>query len=290
MPDEPARLIDLVHRSEAFLRRHGVPQPRLDAETLIGQVLGLPRLQLYLQHDRPIDNEERSAIRALIMRRGKREPLAWLTRIAGFHAIDVQVDPGVLVPRPDTEALVEAALSWIGAPADPVFVADVCCGTGCVGLALATAQPQVRAYELDVSPLAVANTRANVQRLGLKDRVAVLQGDLLGPIPDGRPVDYVVANPPYIPSVEIAELEPEVAHWEPRQALDGGPDGLRLTRRLIAEASMRVRQGMLVEIGKGQAPRVAECMRQAGLHDVQLWPDLAGITRVVGGRRHTRPA
>jgi release factor glutamine methyltransferase len=287
VPDEALRLIDILQRSEAFLRKRGVPQPRLDAEALIGTVLALPRLQLYLQHDRPFDSAEREAVRALVQRRGRREPLAWLTRRAGFHTLELQVDPGVLVPRPDTEALVDAALSWIGPPDEPVYVVDACCGTGCVGLALAAAHPQIRVYATDLSPEAIANTRDNVARLGLKDRVAVLQGDLLRPIPDGRPVDWVVSNPPYIPTDELAALEPEVSRWEPRLALDGGTDGHRTLARLVDQAAMRARRGLLVEIGKGTAARTAELMRRAGLHDVAHWPDLAGVQRVVGGRRPT---
>ncbi len=285
LPEASPRLVDILSRSATYLRRHGVPQPQLDAERLIGHALGLPRLQLYLQHDRPLDPEELATVRALLQRRGKREPIAWLLGMTGFHAVDLEIRPGVLVPRPDTETLVDAALSWMSETPDPVYVADVCCGSGCVGLALAAARPGLRVYATDLAPEAIETTRANIARLGLKERVAVLSGDLLRPIPDGRPIDWVVSNPPYIPSAEIDGLEPEVSRWEPRLALDGGPTGLGVVHRLIAAAAVRVRIGVLLEVGKGQAPRTVEWLKQAGFTVTDTWEDLGGVQRVVGGRR-----
>ena len=276
-------LVDILTRTERFLRDRGVEGPRREAELLLSHVLGMERLQLYLSFDRPISEDERAKLRELVARRGRREPLAWILGSTGFHAIDLVTHRDVLVPRPDSETLVEAALEWIPADQDPVYVADIGSGTGAIGLAIASDRPGVRLYSTDISPAALANTRENVARLGLGDRVAVLEGSLLDPIPRKRPVEWVVSNPPYIPGKTIAGLMPEVADFEPRLALDGGPDGLDVYRALIPRAAARASRGVLVEIGQGQSPRVIDLMRRAGLDPVRTWDDLGGITRVVGG-------
>lgn len=289
MGDAPApeliRLVDVLVRTEAWLRRRGVASPRLDAELLLSHVLGMQRLQLYLSHDRPLSSAELDALRPLVARRGDREPMAWILGHQGFHDIELIVHRDVLCPRPDTETLVEATLRWIPEDADPVYVADVGSGTGAVGLAIAAARHGVRLYAIDLSEAALANTRANVAHLGLSERVAVLRGDLLDPVPTSRPIDWVVSNPPYIPSREIDALMPEVARHEPRAALDGGGDGLEVYRRLIPEAARRGRLGVLVEVGHDQAGRVADLMRRAGLAHIETHTDLGGVRRVVAGRR-----
>lgn len=277
-------LVDILTRTEAYLRDRGIDGPRREAELLLSHVLGLERLQLYLSWDRPVTGEERDQLRELVARRGRREPLAWILGTTGFHGLDdLAVHRDVLVPRPDSETLVEAALEWIPPDQEPVYVADVGSGTGAIGLAIAVARTGVRLYATDVSPAALANTRENVARLGLEERVAVLQGPLLDPIPRKRPVEWVVSNPPYIPRTTIDGLMPEVARFEPRLALDGGPDGLDVYRALIPRAAARATRGVLVEIGQGQGPRVIDLMRRAGLDPVRTWDDLAGITRVIGG-------
>ncbi|MCB9671381.1 MAG: peptide chain release factor N(5)-glutamine methyltransferase [Alphaproteobacteria bacterium] len=276
-------LVEILTRTEAFLRERGIDGPRRESELLLSHVLGLERLQLYLSWDRPVTEAERATLRELVARRGRREPLAWILGTTGFHALDLLVHRDVLVPRPDSETLVDAALEWIPKDASPVYVADIGSGTGAIGLAIAMAHPGVRLYATDVSEAALANTRANVAALGLTERVAVLAGPFLEPIPSKRPVEWVVSNPPYIPRKAIDGLMPEVARFEPRLALDGGPDGLDVYRALIPLAAARATRGVLVEIGQGQAPRVLDLMRKAGLDPVQSWNDLAGIPRVVGG-------
>jgi len=275
-------LVDVLTKTEAWFRGRGITSPRLEAELILCHVMALDRVQLYLSHDRPLDDLELTRIRGLVRRRGTREPLAWILGNKPFHAIDLRVGPGVLVPRPDTETLVEAALARIDdSPDSVVFVADVGTGSGAVGLAIAAARPQVRVYATDVSKAALAVARANVTQLGLDERVAVLSGSLLEPIPSHRPIDWVVANPPYIPSAEISALQPEVSQFEPRIALDGGPDGLHLYRRLIPAAAARARRGVLLEVGHDQAARVSGLMRQAGLVNLEVLRDLGGIGRVV---------
>lgn len=277
-------LVDILTRTETYLKQRGVDSPRLDAELLVGKAVDLPRLQIYLQFDRPMTDDELEALRPLVRRRGQREPMAWILGEKGFHALDLLVHPGVLVPRPDTETLVEAALSFLPADdAEPAYIADVGCGTGAVGLAVAMARPNARVFAVDLSPQALDNTRANVEQLGLTARVAVLQGSLLDPIPASRPIDWVLSNPPYIPSADIPDLMPEVATHEPRLALDGGPDGLDTIRELVRMAFNRARKGLLLELGQGQAAAVQDLLKESGFQDVRAWNDLAGIPRVVGG-------
>ncbi len=271
---------EVLAATTEFFKAAGIPSARLDAELILAHVLGMTRVQVYLQFDRPLPESELAVLRPLVKRRGTREPLAWVLGTRDFHAHTFEVRPGTLVPRPDTEILVEQALARIPADADPVYVADVGCGTGCIGLTVAAARPGVRLYAIDLSDEARATTKANVARLGLGERVGVLRGDLLAAVPAGRPVDWVLSNPPYIPSAEIDALAPEVSRHEPRLALDGGPDGLDVYRRLVPQAAARARCGVLLEVGAGQATAVAALCRDAGL-ETALHADLAGIERVV---------
>lgn len=286
----PVPLVDILVRTEGFLRSKGIASPRLEAELLLAHVLKVQRLQLYLSHDRPMSTAELEALRPLVARRGRREPLSWILGHRGFHGIELLIRPGVLDPRPDTETLVDALLAQV--PADdpgPVYVADIGCGSGAVGLAIAHARPSVRLYAVDLDPNALAVTKENVAALGLADRVGVLRGDLLDAIPASRPIHWVVSNPPYIPSLEIDGLMPEVSRHEPRRALDGGRDGLDVVRRLVAQARQRARTGLLVEIGHDQAGRATDLLRRAGFVDIRTWDDLQGIARVVGGRIPAHP-
>lgn len=274
---------DILLRTAAFLAEHGADQPRLEAELLLAHALELKRLDLYMAFDRPLDAGELAALRPLVRRRANREPLYWVLGSKGFHDIELLCHKDVLVPRADTEALVEAVLARLPADAE-AFVADVGCGTGAVGLAIAAARPNVRVYAIDLADAAIANTRANVAALGLEKRVAVLQGDLLRAVPPHRPIDIIVSNPPYIATEVLAGLSPEVRDHEPRLALDGGRDGLDIYRSLIPAAAQRARIGVLVEIGHDQSQPVAALFRHS-LDHVHVLPDLGGRPRVVLGHR-----
>lgn len=278
-------LVDVLTLTAGWLRERDVPAPQLDAELLMSHVLDLPRLQLYLNFDRPMSDEELRTLRELMKRRGAREPLAYITGSQGFHALDLEIVPGVLVPRPDTETLVEAALEWISKEeSDPVYVADVGTGSGAIGLSLAHADERIRVYATDVSPTAIELARRNVESHKLNARMAVLHGNLLEPIPPHRPVDWIVSNPPYIPTRQIDGLQPEVSRFEPRLALDGGPDGLGVYFTLIPIAAARARRGVLVEVGHDQSESVARIFRKQGMTEVRTWSDLGGHVRVVGGK------
>lgn len=277
-------LVEVLMSTAAYFKSRGIPSARLDAELLIGHALGLDRVQVYLAFDRPLLEEELEPIRALVRRRGNREPLAWIVGSREFYGRDFRVGPGVLVPRPDTETLIEALLPLLPLN-EECFVADVGSGSGCIGLTLAAERPLLRLYAIDKAEAPLTFTRENVEALGLKERVAVLRGSLLAPVPAGRRIDWVVSNPPYIPSADIEGLAPEVRDQEPRLALDGGPDGLDVYRALVQEASARAQRGVAFEVGYGQAPEVAALVEAAGFPRVTLHADLGGVQRVVIGQR-----
>ncbi|MFT4976301.1 MAG: release factor glutamine methyltransferase [Myxococcota bacterium] len=276
-------LVAVLMKTEAYFRTRGISTPRLDAELIMSSVLKISRMQLYLTFDQPLSESDLVPMRAMVRRRGRREPLAWILGSRGFYNEDFIVHPGVLVPRPDTEELVDAALEQLAEDAAAVVV-DIGCGTGCVGLTLALERPELSVYSLDLSAEALACTQANVEKFSLGERVTVLESDLLSALPEGVEVDLVVSNPPYIPSADLGGLAPEVATHEPGLALDGGEDGLDVYRLLIPAAAKRARQGVLVEVGAGQAEAVAVLFEAAGLVDVRTRQDLGGHQRVVMGR------
>ena len=189
-----------------------------------------------------------------------------------------------MCPRPDTETLVEAALSLLPDEKE-FFIADIGCGTGCIGLSIAAAKPLVKVFVTDISPIAIQCTKENAKKLGLEKRVAVLTGELLEPVPQNRSIDLVISNPPYIPTKDIPNLSPEVSQHEPKLALDGGEDGLDIYRRLIPEAAKRVRLAVLVEVGFNQAKDVKKIMEDADLQRCEIHTDLANVERVVIGHR-----
>ncbi|HVZ87261.1 MAG TPA: peptide chain release factor N(5)-glutamine methyltransferase [Polyangia bacterium] len=285
----PARwtVLEVIRWTVARFTERGIETPRLDAELLVAHALGLPRVQLYVQFDRPLLPAELADIRALIKRRQAGESVAYLLGKKEFWGLELAVDARVLVPRPDTETLVEEARERLGEaarePADE-RIADVGTGSGAIALTLAKLRPGAAVFAADISPDALAVARANAEKLALA--VTFVEGDLGAPLAPHAPFSLIVANLPYIPSGDLAALPPEVKA-EPALALDGGPDGLDLVRRLVtaAPALLAERGGLALEIGIGQAAATAELLRAAGFTDVRIRRDLAGIERVVSGVR-----
>jgi release factor glutamine methyltransferase len=275
-------VVEILKKTEAFFRSKGIASPRLDAELIVGHHLGLDRMALYLKFDRPVNEAELGPMRNDVKRRANREPVAWIVGTKGFWTLDLESHPDVLVPRPDSETLVEAALARI--PEDePCFVADIGCGTGAIGLAIASERPLVKLFCVDISDAALHCTKANVAKLEFSDRVAVLKGSLLDPIPTERRIDVVVSNPPYIPTADIDGLAPEISTHEPRTALDGGADGLDIYRTLIPAAAARAQIAVLVEHGDGQHEAVQAMMTEAGLTGLETHCDLTSTVRAVSG-------
>ena len=269
----------LVRWTTDYFRKHGLSTPRLDAELLLAHVLGCRRIDLYLGFDAPVGEEERGSYRDFVRRRAvDRVPVAYLTREREFWSQTLRVDPEVLVPRPETECVVEAVVEL-----RPRRLVDVGTGSGAIGCAVAFACPDVNVVAIDRSAAAVRIARENVERLGFGNRVHFLVGDLVSSVAPGW--DVIAANLPYVPTDELSTLPPEVRH-EPRMALDGGPDGLDLVRALLVQAPpLLLRPGSLVlEVGAGQASEVERLAREAGANATFVRKDLGGIERVVVAR------
>ena len=273
-------LIATLKSAAGFLAQHGVETPRLDAELLLAHVLATERLQLYLQHDRPLSEPELTAYRALIKERAARRPLAYLTKIRAFHDIDLLVDERVLIPRPETEELVEHALRALTPRDAPWRVVDVGTGSGAIALALAKALPHARIVATDLSPEALHLARENAARLNLRDRVHFVHGDLLTPLlAKERRVDLVVSNPPYVGLREASTLAPELSH-EPSMALFSGDDGADILRRLIPQAAHALDPAgtLLVEHGYEQG-ELTRSLAAACFEEVTTLRDMAGRER-----------
>ena len=274
----------------------GIDEARIDAEHLLARALSCSRVDLYLAHDRLLDEDDRAGFRALVKRRLGREPVAYIEGSKGFHALDLDlhVDRRVLIPRPETEHLVDWLLETLRPPPAPLMrVLDVGTGSGAIALAVAKARYEVQVTAVDASLDALEVARDNAARLELADRVEFIHSDLLSAVedPEGGWA-AIAANLPYIPSADIQTLAPEVRLHEPRAALDGGADGLDLVRRLIRDVAERERLAanawLLLEVGIGQAPAVEQLLREAGFAEVGSRNDYARIARVVGGRRSPR--
>jgi len=278
-------IAEALRRGAAALRMAGIEDAELEAEVLLRHALGLSRAHFLVRLQDELHPDDERRFRDLLQRRRAHVPTAYLTGHREFYSLDLFVAPGVLIPRPETEHVVEEALR-IGhellARQERVTLVDV--GTGCGAIALAVAQhlPALRVLAVDCSPAALAVADLNARRLRLAGRVTFLQGDLLAPVHE--PVDIVAANLPYIPSHVIPTLQPEVRDHEPRQALDGGPDGLRVIDRLLGQVPSHLRGGhgtVILEIGFDQAKplRALVAERLPGA-DLTFRRDLAGIERV----------
>ena len=276
-----------LRQAERRLREAGIEAAAIDAEVILRHVLGWDRAAVIARgaDDLPAAAQERFL--ALVEQRAARRPLQHLTGTQAFWRHEFLVTPDVLIPRPETEVLVEAALELIRGRQAPVVV-DVGTGSGCIALSIAAERPDAVVHAVDVSPAALAVARENARRLGLGGRVEMHEGDLLQPVARlGGRVDLVLSNPPYVDPGQIPSLSPEVRDHEPRGALlaPGPPHGIY--PRLAAEACRVLRPGgsLAVEVGAGMAESVAQTFRRAGLAGVESRPDLAGIPRVVSGRR-----
>ncbi|MEQ2007175.1 MAG: peptide chain release factor N(5)-glutamine methyltransferase, partial [Limisphaerales bacterium] len=277
-------VLEVIQRSAEFLKRHGVDSPRLQIELLLAHVLKLPRLQLYLNHDRALTEAELAALRALVQRRAKREPLQHLTGSTSFFGLEISVSPAALVPRPETETLAELALAALAQSTSPQpNVLDFGTGTGCIAIALAAKCPPASVHALDISDAALALARGNTERNALAGRIAFHLGDGFPALPADLRFDIIVSNPPYIPAAEIATLQPEVRDFDPRLALDGGADGLDFYRRLATEATARLNDGggFFAEFGDGQEDAIGRLFTEAGWQRVATHRDLSGRPRVV---------
>ncbi len=265
----------------ARLEAAGIPQARLDARLLVGAATGESPDGLLASRDRPVEGAARARLDALLARRLGREPVARILGEREFWSLPFRLGPATIVPRPETETLVEAALDAVADRVSAWRVLDLGTGSGCLLLALLSELPAAWGVGTDIALDALTVAAANARRLGLDGRGRWLAGPWTDPL-DGA-FDLIVANPPYVPAADIEALEPEVAAYDPRAALDGGADGLDAYRALLPGATARLATGgrLLLEVGAGQATPVAALARGAGLAVSEIRPDLAGVDRCV---------
>lgn len=265
-------------------RARGMDSPRLDAELLLAHAISSTRIKLVLESKRPLEPSELARFRELVRRRRAREPVAYILGHREFYGRSFRVDRRVLIPRPDTETLVEVALRRTHALSLSMRALDLCTGSGCVAITLARERPTSRVLGTDVSNAAIEVARENALRLGAYN-TAFAAGDLFSAVGARLCFDVIVANPPYVPSSEVPSLAPEIRDYEPRGALDGGAEGLATVRRLVAGARPHLaRLGTLaVEVGAGEAPAVASLFKEAGFASIEIARDCGRIERVVSG-------
>jgi release factor glutamine methyltransferase len=282
--DRTWRVLDLLNWTKQHFAAKGIDSPRLDAELLLAHALGCDRLRLYVEFEKPVSPEERARFRGLVKRRAEeRVPVAYLTGVREFWSLPLAVTPDVLIPRPDTETLVEAVLARLPDRAAPLAVLDLGTGSGAIALALARELPRAEVTATDVSAAALAVARKNAEALGLAERVRFALGDGFAPLA-GERFDVVVSNPPYVARSEAAALAPELRH-EPALALFAEGDGTALLRRIAAEAGPHLRPGGLLalELAPAQAADVTQCLAAAGFGERAEHRDLAGRVRAVSG-------
>ena len=275
-------VLKLLQWTADYFRGKKIDSARLDAELLLSATLGMDRVTLYVNFERPLNADELSRYREKVQRRASREPVQYILAETEFWSLPFNVNPAVLIPRADTEVLVEEALKRIDGCCR---VLDIGTGSGAIAIALAHERPKVHVTAIDCSAAALEVARGNAQRNRVEDRVACLAGELKS-LPPG-PFDMIVSNPPYIPSRDWEQLMPEVRDHEPRLALDGGDDGLEAYRLIAVQAVQILSPNgwLLVEVGIGQAAVVSALFRAAGLSDVLQRDDYAAIPRVVMGRK-----
>lgn len=273
----PTTARELIDHGEARLRAAGIDTPRLDAELLLAEAAGTTRSQILAGLVDP--TRSRHTYEAWLKRRVSREPLAYITGRQGFRRIELRVDPRVLIPRPETELLV--AVVKVDRPCG---ILDIATGSGAVALSLADELPDATITAADISHGALEVAQVNASELGVADRVNFVNSDLLDSI-DGI-FDAIAANLPYVEAGDIDGLQPEVSKFEPRLALDGGPDGLDLVRKLAETAPAQLKPGgmLALEIGEGQAVETERILKAAGFTETERHEDLNGIERVVSGR------
>lgn len=275
----------ILEWTTGFLKQRGVESPRLEAELLLAHARKCQRIRLYTDFSELLSDEQRAVMRELVQRRARREPLAYIVGTREFYGRSFDVDANVLIPRPETETLVDVCLERI--PKDqPREILEVGIGSGCISVTVARLRPLCAVIATDTSAGAISVAQRNAEKHGVASRVTIFHGDALGPVlTSGRKFDGLVSNPPYVRDDERSELQPEVGHHEPAQALFAGPDGLDVVRRIMAQAPLLLKQGafLAMELDPSQCFAVSDMMRLAGFSSVYVRKDLSGLDRIVEG-------
>jgi release factor glutamine methyltransferase len=280
-------VLETIQRSTDYLAGKGVDSPRLQAEWLLAHVLQVPRLQLYLQFERGLTEAQTSLARAAVQRRGRREPLQHILGTVGFCGLELSAGAEALIPRPETELLAETALTRLKElpPGQRRFL-DFGTGSGCLAIALTAHCADAVACAIDISTAALQLARNNTVRHGLVDRIRFFAGDGFAALPEAEQFSMIVSNPPYIPSGEIAALEPEVRDHDPRDALDGGADGLGFYRRIGREGREWLADDgwLFLELGDGQVEPVRALLKSYSWIVESVTDDYSGRPRVLSAR------
>jgi release factor glutamine methyltransferase len=286
LPSRNWTIIDLLRETKAYFEKCGISTARLDAELLLAHCLQRDRVRLYMDFEYQLAAEELALFRELVRRRGKREPVAYIIGYKEFWTLRLAVAPGVLIPRPDTEVLVEETIHLLKdcGSTSSIRILDIGTGSGAIAIALAKEIPDAAIAALDVSEQALAVAQANARAFDFGARIECICADSLHGMPEGRLFDAIVSNPPYIPSADIDLLEPDIKNFEPRLALDGGPDGLDFYRTVIPQMSryLNATGFVALEIGDGQGQAVVELFAAAGGYAAaRIVKDYARKDRVV---------
>ncbi len=286
-PPQQWTILSLLEWSSGYLARRGFDEARLHVELLLAHVLGLKRLDLYLQFDRPLTPQERGAFRTLFERRLKHEPLQYILGETEFMGLQLSLDRSVLIPRPETELLVERALEVLNSrPTRPAEILEIGTGSGNIAVALGVLAPHSMIVSFDISAEALRIAAGNVARHHLSN-VTLLEGDVYNEFLPGRTFDLIVSNPPYVARDEFLRLEPEVREFEPTDAVTDKGNGLSMIARIAELAPYRLKPGgvLLMEIGFGQSAAVQQLLTVSGLVDIELFSDFARIPRVAQARK-----
>lgn len=275
-------VLDIIKKTTDFFAARGIASPRLNAELLIGHALGRKRMQLYMEFERPLAENELEIIRPLVRRRGQHEPVQYILGETDFCGLKLKVDRRALIPRPETELLVEQVIAACAAGGAPKTILDLGVGSGAIALALAAAFPDATVTATDISEDALSLARENAAATGFADRVVFLASQWFSAVPNTR-FDLIVSNPPYLSASETAQTSPEVRGFEPAQALTSAGDGLGDLSRIIADAPRYLAAGGLLalETGIDQHARLLVLAREAGFSRIESRRDLAGRDRFV---------
>ena len=277
-------IAEALQYAHDVLADNGVAEPRRESVSLLARALEKDKTFLYAHPEYALANEEKEVFDSYLRRRASREPYQYITGVQEFYGLEFEVTPDVLIPRPETEMVVEQAVKILRKIADPSFC-EIGIGSGCITLSILNELPSARAVAGDVSPAALAVTQRNAKRLGVSDRLTLIESDVFDGLTN-ETFDAVVSNPPYVPALDFAGLQAEVRDFEPQLALTDGGDGLSIIRRIVSESPRFLRPGgyLLMEIGYDQSEKVAAMFDRDVWKTPDLLPDLQGIPRLVSTR------
>ncbi len=274
-----------------YLAEKSVDSPRLSAELLLSHVLGLKRIELYTQYNKPVPEQQLSRLRELVKRAGGHEPIAYLVGKTEFYSMEINVTPDCMIPRPETELLVQRAVEFLRTRSSIQFVCDLCTGSGCIAAAIAKNYPSARIIATDICDAALAVAAINVEKHRLQDKITLLSGDLFDPIIpqlDVGKFDLIVCNPPYVSSSEYEKLDKNVKDYEPLLALLAGDDGMDIYRRIIEKVDRFLKSdaALILEIGYAQGSAIQEMLEQTGIFtEIKIEKDFHNNDRVVSAKK-----